>query len=133
MLLLNACNEASERLVAYDYADDEISRELDELLRIPLLCGGCVGAAQSNLRRHATMQAGAGLWQARLRARDLMRIMNCVQCSVCRSRRAAGARARRARARVGVLRVADPPVPPAFACPLRAVLAGCTARWARSA
>jgi hypothetical protein len=82
--LLNACNEASERLAAYDYVDDEISRELDELLRVPLLCGGCVGAAQSSMRRHATMQEGVGLWQARLRARDLMRIMNCVQCSVCR-------------------------------------------------
>ncbi|KAG8470208.1 hypothetical protein KFE25_008629 [Diacronema lutheri] len=84
MLLLNACNEASDKLGAYDYGDDAINERLRTLLQIPLLCGGCVGAAQKNLRRHASWQGGVGLWQARLRARDLMRIMNCVQCSVCR-------------------------------------------------
>lgn len=84
MLLLNACNEAKEKLIAYEYGDSRVNEQLTQLLSVPLLCGGCVGAAQNNLRRHASWQGGAGLWQARLRARDLMRIMNCVQCSVCR-------------------------------------------------
>ncbi|KAJ1623538.1 hypothetical protein T492DRAFT_1054005 [Pavlovales sp. CCMP2436] len=88
MLLLNACNDASDKLINFDYGEgtegEAISAQLEELLSIPLLCGGCVGAAQSNLRRHASYQGGAGLWQARLRARDMMRLMNCVQCSVCR-------------------------------------------------
>lgn len=38
-------------------------------------------AAAENIRA----QTDAGLaWQARLRTRDLLRVMNCVQCSLCK-------------------------------------------------
>ena len=50
----------------------------------PLLANPGVAGAADNLRTHATAQGGMGLWQARLRARDMLRVMNCVQCSACR-------------------------------------------------
>lgn len=143
MLLLNACNEASERLVAYDYGEPKVNEQLSQLLAIPLLCGGCVGAAQNNLRRHASWQGGVGLWQARLRARDLMRIMNCVQCSVCRCARQSrpNPRARPARACAAPRPLPHAAAPPdrvpaavhAAPAPRARAPAGCTARWARSA
>ena len=38
-------------------------------------------SAAENIRS----QTDAGLaWQARLRTRDLLRVMNCVQCSLCK-------------------------------------------------
>ena len=39
--------------------------------------------AEDNLREHALARPEL-IWKARLRTRDLLRIMNCVQCNVCR-------------------------------------------------
>lgn len=86
MLLLSAVHEASERLSLIDYGDDvdELSLKVRALLQAPLLANPGVTGAADNLRAHASTQGGMGLWQARLRARDMLRVMNCVQCSACR-------------------------------------------------
>lgn len=143
MIVLNACNVASERLRGYDYVDAEVNGLMDELLQMPLCCGGCVFAAQDNLQRHASYQGGVGLWQARLRARDLNRIINCVQCSLCRCGRApcdhSAPPARPPPAcRAATARPCSPssvraPLPRSHPCRASAWVAGCTARWARSA
>lgn len=50
-----------------------------ELLASPLLSDAGIQVAAQNLRAHAVGTGGGKLWQARLRTRDLMRIMDCVQ------------------------------------------------------
>ena len=99
MLMLCAVKEAAERLRATDYgvdvngnadgghgsgADSDVRALLDEVLASPLVLDEGVQVAQQNLQRHAVEAGGALLWQARIRSRDLMRIMDCVQCNVCR-------------------------------------------------
>lgn len=91
MLMLCAVREAATRLEACDFGDDTggdpagVRALVDEMLASPLLNNAGILVAESNLRRHATEEGAASrLWQARLRTRDLMRIMDCVQCNVCR-------------------------------------------------
>ena len=85
MLVAAAVNQAAERLELYNYADDDdTSVAVRALLASPLLKNSGVDGAGRNLRRHAADQEGMGLWQVRLRCRDLQAVMNCVQCSACR-------------------------------------------------
>jgi len=92
MLLLCAVREARGRLGAYDYGTDmmgsgDVGELMEELLESPLLSDSSLVAkidqAQDNLRDHVASNP-MSLWKARLRTRDLLRIMNCVQCNVCR-------------------------------------------------
>ena len=59
---------------------------MEEVLASPLVGSEGIIVAKRNLQRHATdfPEGGSLIWQARLRSRDLMRIMDCVQCNVCR-------------------------------------------------
>ena len=45
-----------------------------------------IGVASTNLHDHAISedQSKHNLWEARMRSRELLRIMNCVQCNKCR-------------------------------------------------
>eukprot|EP00613_Pedinella_sp_CCMP2098_P054569 CAMPEP_0171897546 /NCGR_PEP_ID=MMETSP0992-20121227/48198_1 /TAXON_ID=483369 /ORGANISM="non described non described, Strain CCMP2098" /LENGTH=392 /DNA_ID=CAMNT_0012525691 /DNA_START=8 /DNA_END=1186 /DNA_ORIENTATION=+ len=90
MLCLCAVREATERLEACDFGldndgdEDGVRGLVSEVLMSPLLNNPGVLVAESRLRAHAANSGGGNLWQARLRTRDLLRIMDCVQCNVCR-------------------------------------------------
>lgn len=90
MLLLTAISEAKSRLIEEcGYEKSCISDELLPVLDSPLLEDPTVGVASRKLQEHAIKDAsgdssGGGLWEARMRMRDLERIMNCVQCNKCR-------------------------------------------------
>jgi len=58
---------------------DGVKDLVQELLASPLLSNDGIQVAERNLRAHALGTGGGKLWQARLRTRDLMRIMDCVQ------------------------------------------------------
>lgn len=85
MLLLTAAYQAKDRLLA-DCAsgsiDELASDDLMGFLSHPLLQDPAVAAASKKL--HDDALEGSGLWEARLRTRELYRIMNCVQCNKCR-------------------------------------------------
>jgi hypothetical protein len=86
MLLLSGVKAAKARLFA-DCESGKISSEgasvLKSILSHPLLNDPSIDAASSRLKDHASKDSN-NLWEARMRTRDLMRIMNCVQCNKCR-------------------------------------------------
>jgi len=86
MLLLTAVAKARDRLLA-DCASGKIdaatASELKPVLSHVLLDDPSVAAASKKLLDHAAMDDGS-LWEVRMRVRELMRIMNCVQCNKCR-------------------------------------------------
>merc|ERR1719203_1046070 len=63
--------------------DEQACQILRSILVHPLLDDPSVEVASRRLREHATKDSN-NLWEARMRTRDLMRIMNCVQCNKCR-------------------------------------------------
>lgn len=89
MLLLSAASKARVRLqqdcdsgkIEADAAD-----ELRAVLSSKLLDDPAVAMASKKLQDHATKDLNSmdALWEARMRARELIRIMNCVQCNKCR-------------------------------------------------
>jgi hypothetical protein len=87
MLCLTAASRARERLLE-DCDSGKIEAEAAEQLRpvldSPLLVDPSVEAASRKLHDHAIEEAGSTLWEARMRTRELVRIMNCVQCNKCR-------------------------------------------------
>jgi hypothetical protein len=89
MLLLKAVSKARGRLLAdcdSGKIDAEAAAELRAVLAFPLLDNKSVGAASQKLHDHAVKDSDSvgALWEARMRSRDLLRIMNCVQCNKCR-------------------------------------------------
>ena len=56
------------------------------VLSSPLLDDENIGVASIKLHDHAVKDEKSvqALWEARLRTRDLFRVMNCVQCNKCR-------------------------------------------------
>ncbi len=56
---------------------------IKELVNSPLVNDEGVALAEVNLCKHAKASNGL-IWQARVRTRDLLGIMDCVQCNVCR-------------------------------------------------
>ena len=86
MLALCAIREAAPRLDVCSYlGDGAVPPTMRRLTSHPLLSDPAVQLAASNLREHARSPAAATrLWEARLRMRDLLKIMNCVQCNLCR-------------------------------------------------
>jgi len=89
MLLLSAVKNARQRLI-HDCESGKIDEEAAEALRpvvdYPLLDDENIRIASRKLHDHAVKdeQSVQRLWEARLRTRDLFRVMNCVQCNKCR-------------------------------------------------
>ena len=87
MLLLSGVRAARERLL-HDcdsglIGTEEACTTLKSILMHPLMDDPNIDAASRRLKDHA-LQDSNNLWEARMRTRDLMRIMNCVQCNKCR-------------------------------------------------
>jgi len=87
MLLLSGVRAARERLLqdcdSGSIGDEETCETLRSILTHPLMDDPSIDAASRRLKNHA-LQDSNNLWEARMRTRDLMRIMNCVQCNKCR-------------------------------------------------
>ena len=92
MLLLAAVAQCKERILNDLRAgaiDDLGIDALQNLFDSPLLSGNVaesVSLAAHKLQYHATIDKDSveSLWEARMRTRQLLRIMNCVQCNKCR-------------------------------------------------
>ena len=86
MLFLSAAAKAKDRLLA-DCAsgkiDNEVTPALRAFLESPALSHPSVEVAPKKLHDHAVGSAN-NLWEARMRTRELLRIINCVQCNKCR-------------------------------------------------
>lgn len=87
MLLLSGVRAARDRLLADcdmgNVGDEQACNTLRSILTHPLLDDPSIEVASRGLREHALRDSN-NLWEARMRTRDLMRIMNCVQCNKCR-------------------------------------------------
>lgn len=89
MLLLSAARTAKGRLLQDAESgklDAEAAGPLKFILEYPLLNDKSIRIASKKLHDHAVKDEESvnALWEARLRTRDLFRIMNCVQCNKCR-------------------------------------------------
>mmetsp|Transcript_20010 Transcript_20010/g.43522 ORF Transcript_20010/g.43522 Transcript_20010/m.43522 type:complete len:402 (+) Transcript_20010:274-1479(+) len=86
MLFLSAAAKAKDKLLLdceNGSIDSESSTILKGFLELPVLCDPAVEVASKKLHDHA-VESQNNLWEARMRTRDLLRIMNCVQCNKCR-------------------------------------------------
>lgn len=85
MLTLCALHEARETLETRSYLgeDDDLLPIMRALTASPLLEEPALQRAAESLREHARSPQ-AQLWKCRLRTRDMLRIMNCVDCALCR-------------------------------------------------
>jgi ERO1-like protein alpha len=89
MLLLSAVSKARSRLM-HDCDSGKIDAAsgiaLRPVLALPIFDDPAVHAASLKLRDHAVKDSDSRntLWEARMRSRELLRIMNCVQCNKCR-------------------------------------------------
>jgi len=89
MLCLTAASKARDRLLEdcnSGKINSEAAKELRPILDSPLLLDQGVEAASRKLHDHAVKDSDSkgALWEARMRTRELLRIMNCVQCNKCR-------------------------------------------------
>lgn len=89
MLLLTAVSTVKQRLIddcESGALESGAASDLKAVFSCSLLKHESVGAASRKLRDHAVKDAASveSLWEARLHSRDLVRIMNCVQCNTCR-------------------------------------------------
>lgn len=85
MLMLVAIQEAEPRLKTCSYMGtaDFVRPSMNAIIDHPVVTDASVQQVAQKMREHATSQK-AKIWKARLRTRDLLGIMNCVQCNVCR-------------------------------------------------
>ena len=85
MLTLCAIHDCRARLDGCSYLGeaDDVLPSMQALTGSALVTDDAVQAAAQNLKSHA-IDAQESVWKARLRTRDLMAIMNCVQCNLCR-------------------------------------------------
>jgi len=86
MIVLCGLRAARERLDGCSYlgeADEGLLEIMKKVTASPLLEHSDVTAAADNLIEHANA-AGGETYKLRLRTRDLLGTMNCVQCNVCR-------------------------------------------------
>jgi hypothetical protein len=86
MLFLSAVAKSKDRLLAdinSGRIDGPAALSLRAFLESPVLSDPALEVAASKLHDHA-MQSPDTLWEARQRTRELLRIMNCVQCNKCR-------------------------------------------------
>ena len=74
------------RVYKEEYLQLPTAADLKSTLSCALLREDSVGIASRRLHDHAVRDADSveALWDARMRSRDLLRIMNCVQCNKCR-------------------------------------------------
>lgn len=86
MILLSAVRSMRGQLLQDINAgvfDAETAAYLKNAVSLPIFENPVVGVAEQKLRNHA-MQSPVDLWEARMRSRELLRIVNCVQCNKCR-------------------------------------------------
>jgi hypothetical protein len=89
MLLLSAASRSRDRLLE-DCKSGKVSKDavadLKAVLATPLMNDKSVGVASQKVHDHAIKDSDSvsALWEARMRCRELLRIMNCVQCNKCR-------------------------------------------------
>lgn len=86
MLFLSAAAKAKDRLLEdcdSGKIDSEAAPALRAFLNSPALSDPSVEVAPKKLHDHAVESANS-LWEARMRSRELLRIINCVQCNKCR-------------------------------------------------
>uniref|UniRef100_A0A7R9WLB7 Endoplasmic reticulum oxidoreductin 1 n=1 Tax=Craspedostauros australis TaxID=1486917 RepID=A0A7R9WLB7_9STRA len=89
MLALTAATKAKDRLLEdCDNAriDAEVVGDIQLLLSHPIFSDASIGVAAEKLHADAMkdLESDNALWEARMRTRELLRIMNCVQCNKCR-------------------------------------------------
>ena len=90
MLMVTAVKKARDRLLQDSMSgkiDDKAAATLRSVLSSSLMSESSLDAAFTKLHDHAVKDAdseGSKLWEARMRTRELLRIMNCVQCNKCR-------------------------------------------------
>lgn len=86
MLFLSAAAKAKDRLIDECRAgkiDSESEKALATFMDLPAMNDPSVGIVAQKLQNHAAQDPN-NLWEARMRSRELLRIMNCVQCNKCR-------------------------------------------------
>lgn len=86
MLLLSAVGKARDRLLQdcdSGKIDSDAADKLKSVINFALLDDPTIVVASGKLHDHAMKDADS-MWEARMRTRELMRIMNCVQCNKCR-------------------------------------------------
>ncbi|KAL3944603.1 MAG: hypothetical protein SGBAC_001315 [Bacillariaceae sp.] len=86
MILLSAVRSMRGQLLQDINAgvfDAETAAYLKNAVSLPIFENAVVGVAEQKLKNHA-MQSPGDLWEARMRSRELLRIVNCVQCNKCR-------------------------------------------------
>lgn len=89
MLILSAVRQARERILRdcdSGKIDADTATQLKNILSYPIFDDPSIDIASRKLHDHAVKDADSinALWEARMRARELMRIMNCVQCNKCK-------------------------------------------------
>jgi ERO1-like protein alpha len=89
MLLLSAVSVARERLLEDCQArkfDAVAEEKLKRVLSSSIFDDPNIGIASQKLHDHAVkdQDSRTALWEARMRMREMFRIMNCVQCNKCR-------------------------------------------------
>jgi len=89
MLLLSAAHAARDRLLedcAKGRIDEDAAESLRSVLAYPLLEDEVIDVAWKRLHDHAVRDRASKetLWEARMRTREMFRVMNCVQCNKCR-------------------------------------------------
>lgn len=89
MLLLAAVAKAKDRLLSdcnTGKIDASCVSDLKKILSLSLFEDKSVSIASKKLHDHAVKDSDSiqSLWEARMRCRELLRIMNCVQCNKCR-------------------------------------------------
>mmetsp|Transcript_26859 Transcript_26859/g.65273 ORF Transcript_26859/g.65273 Transcript_26859/m.65273 type:complete len:302 (-) Transcript_26859:97-1002(-) len=86
MVLLSAVGSMRGRLMQDCDAgvfDEETASYLKNAMSLPIFENPAIGVAAQTLSNHA-LQSPGDLWEARMRSRELLRIVNCVQCNKCR-------------------------------------------------
>ncbi|GMH75843.1 hypothetical protein TL16_g06889, partial [Triparma laevis f. inornata] len=83
LLLLGAVREARHRLLEDCDSNFDGAEDLKHLLSQPIWDESVIDCAAEQMRKHGTKEDDT-FWKARMRTRELMRIMNCVQCNKCR-------------------------------------------------
>jgi len=89
MLILTGAAAARDRLLQdcdSGKIDEASAASLRLVLASPLFDDPSIVVASRKLHDHAVKDENSitALWEARMRTRELMRIMNCVQCNKCR-------------------------------------------------
>jgi ERO1-like protein alpha len=86
LLLKAACKARPVLLDSCASVDGAAGAALRDVLDDPILNDSSMAVAGRKLEDHVRRNPGSveALWEARMRTRELIRIMNCVQCNKCR-------------------------------------------------